>query len=290
MHPIAALGLMAGTGLAYSAGFEVRAFTTRTAQVPVLPQGADPIRVLHLSDLHLTPSQHRKQTWLRSLGELDPDFVVVTGDFWAHRRAMDPLMTALEPLLSRPGAFVFGSNDYFGPKLKNPARYLMRDDGTRIHGDELDWQALRDRLTGAGWLDLTHRRVDTVIRDTTVELRGVDDPHLERDDYALVAGPRAGAALSLGVTHAPYLRILDGMEADGVDLVFAGHTHGGQLCIPGVGALVTNCDLDRRRAKGLHRHRAAWLHVSAGCGTNPWTPVRFACRPEATLLTLVPGA
>ncbi|GMA86526.1 hypothetical protein GCM10025868_17760 [Angustibacter aerolatus] len=71
--------------------------------------------------------------------------------------------------------------------------------------------------------------------------------------------------------------------------------------MPGYGALVTNCDLDRRRARGLSRwwpgagtvspraaapRDAAWLHVSAGLGTSPYTPVRFACRPEATLLTL----
>ena len=83
----------------------------------------------------------------------------------------------------------------------------------------------------------------------------------------------------------------------GYDLIFAGHTHGGQLCLPFKGALVTNCDLDTGRAKGLHRHpaqapadhpEAAWLHVSAGLGTSPYAPVRFCCRPEATLLTLTP--
>jgi predicted MPP superfamily phosphohydrolase len=118
-------------------------------------------------------------------------------------------------------------------------------------------------------------------------VRGVDDPHISRDHYDAVAGPFDPAAdLSLGVTHAPYLRILDAMAADGADLVLAGHTHGGQLCVPGVGALVTNCDLDRKRAKGLSSHRGAALHVSAGLGTSPYAPVRFACRPEATLLTL----
>ena len=84
------------------------------------------------------------------------------------------------------------------------------------------------------------------------------------------------------------------MTADGADLVLAGHTHGGQLCVPMVGALVTNCDLPRRYAKGLHRWSAAeqesWLHVSAGLGTSPYARVRFACPPEATLLTLAPRA
>ena len=80
------------------------------------------------------------------------------------------------------------------------------------------------------------------------------------------------------------------MADDGFDLLFAGHTHGGQVCVPLVGALVTNCDLDRRMAKGLHRwpRSDAWLHVSAGLGTSPTAPVRFACPPEATVLTLIP--
>jgi uncharacterized protein len=101
----------------------------------------------------------------------------------------------------------------------------------------------------------------------------------------------------MGVTHAPYLRVLDQFARDGYETILAGHTHGGQLCLPGFGALVTNCDLDRGRVKGLHAHPrgagpgtpgSSWLHVSAGLGTSPYAPVRFACRPEATLLTLTP--
>ena len=124
-----------------------------------------------------------------------------------------------------------------------------------------------------------------------VDVRGVDDPHISRDRYDEVAGPFDSAAdLTLGVTHAPYLRVLDAMTADGADLVLAGHTHGGQLRVPGVGALVTNCDLPRAQAKGLSQYGDAALHVSAGLGTSPYAPFRFACRPEATLLTLTSRA
>jgi uncharacterized protein len=136
------------------------------------------------------------------------------------------------------------------------------------------------------------------VRGTTVAFAGVDDPHLEYDDLAAVAGPAdASADLRIGISHAPYLRVLDQFAADGYETILAGHTHGGQLCLPVKGALVTNCDLDTARAKGLHRHPAeapldrpgsSWLHVSAGLGTSPYAPVRFCCRPEATLLTLTP--
>jgi predicted MPP superfamily phosphohydrolase len=282
----AGAGVVAVGGLAYSAGYEVRAYTLREVSVPVLPAGASHLRVLHLSDLHLTPAQKKKQQWLRDLARLEPDLVVVTGDFLAHTDAPRFVLDALQPLAQFPGVFVFGSNDYYGPKLKNPARYLFSDKGVRIHDDPLPWPELKAGLEKFGWVDLTHRRYITNIGGTEIEFRGVDDPHLELDDYSTVAGAVPADHLGIGVTHAPYLRVLNSMDADEIPLIFAGHTHGGQLAIPGFGALVTNCDLDRRMAKGLHRYRKAWLHVSAGLGTNPYTPVRFACRPEATLVTL----
>lgn len=287
---------MAAGCLAYGAGYEVRAFRLRRFDVPVLAPGSGPLRVLHISDLHLTPGQHRKQAWLRRLAGLEPDLVVNTGDNIAHPDAVPVLLDALAPLLDRPGAFVLGSNDYYAPIPKNPARYLLPlERQRRVHGKvELPWMALRDALTGAGWVDLTNTRARVELAGRTLAFAGVDDPHLGRDRYTDVAGPaEADADLTVGVAHAPYLRVLDAFAADGYRLLLAGHTHGGQLCIPGWGALVTNCDLDTRRAKGLSRHPgdggtdAAWLHVSAGAGTSPYAPVRFACPPEATLLTLV---
>jgi predicted MPP superfamily phosphohydrolase len=139
-------------------------------------------------------------------------------------------------------------------------------------------------LESVGWTDLTHRRTTLSIRGTDVTLTGTDDAHLRRDRYATVAGPVEGFAI--GVTHTPQRRVLDAMAADGHRLLLAGHTHGGQVRLPGVGALVTNCDLERARARGLSPYGDAWLHVSAGLGTSPYAPVRLCCRPEASLLTL----
>lgn len=287
---LAGLAAAGAAGLAYAAGYEVRSFRLRRVTVPILPPGQRPLRVLQVTDLHMTPGQTRKQEWVRRLAALEPDLVVDTGDNLGHEESVASVLWALDPLLERPGAFVLGSNDYFGPRPKNPARYLLPDDGRRDLGRGLPWPELRDGLHDAGWADLSNRRRVVELADgRAVELVGVDDPHIGRDHYDAVTGaPDGGADLSLGVVHAPYLRVVDRMASDGLPLVVAGHTHGGQLCLPLYGALVSNCDLDPRRAKGLSRHtRSTWLHVSAGLGTSPYSPVRFACPPEATLLTLV---
>ncbi|MDG4794409.1 metallophosphoesterase [Micromonospora sp. WMMD1082] len=276
--------------LAYASLVERNMFTLRRFDVPVLPTGTEPLRVLHVSDLHMTPHQERKQHWVASLAALDPDLVVVTGDNMAHPGAVPGVLRALQPLLDYPGAFVFGSNDYTGPVWKNPFSYFLPD-REYAEGVELPFEELRDVFTGAGWADLNNRRTTVKAGGRTIDMAGVDDPHVERDDYASVAGPIPPEAdLAIALTHSPEPALLDEMAADGFGLLLAGHTHGGQVCVPGVGALVTNCGLPRSMAKGLHSWPGSdsWLHVSAGLGTHPTAPVRFACLPEASLLTLIP--
>jgi predicted MPP superfamily phosphohydrolase len=294
---------LAGAGaLAWAAVVEVRWFTLRRFTVPVLTAGDPPLRILHLSDMHLTPQQDRKVEWIRSLAALEPHLVIDTGDNIAHPDALPALLHALEPFLDLPGAFVMGSNDYYAPVAKNPARYLTEDAREPVTGSArlLPHEEMTAAFRAAGWADLTNRRDDVVVDGRAVSLVGVDDAHLDRDRFpeSTRVARQTGSDVRLGVTHAPYRRVLDAMHDDGADLILAGHTHGGQLCVPGWGALVTNCDLDTRRAKGLHGwpgprpdaiggEDSSWLHVSAGLGTSPYAPVRFACRPEASLLTLV---
>src|SRR5829696_359818 len=122
--PLAVAAAGAGV-LAYAAGYEVRAFRLRRVDVPVLPAGASTLRVLHISDAHLTPGQGRKREWIRRLAALEPDLVVNTGDSIAHPEAVPAFVDALGPLLDRPGVFVFGSNDYYSPRPFNPLRYLL---------------------------------------------------------------------------------------------------------------------------------------------------------------------
>jgi uncharacterized protein len=280
--------------LGYAVVIERNWFVLRRLEIPVLPPGTGPLRVLHISDAHLTPGRKRLMSWIRSLDDLDPHLVVNTGDSIAHRESVELFLDSLGPLLDRPGAFVLGSNDLYAPQAANPAMYLRGPSSRKLRKTrpDLPWEKLRDGMAAAGWLDLNNKRGQLTTGGLDIALAGVHDSHIKRDRYGEVAGPAdPDADLRLGVMHSPEPRVLDQFAHDGYDLLLAGHTHGGQLCLPWYGTLVTNCGLERQRARGLHRHPVggqAWLHVSAGLGTSPWAPARFACRPEASLLTLVP--
>lgn len=280
-------GLVAAGAAALAYGLhEARQYRLRAVTIPALAQGADSLRVLHLSDMHLAPQDRDRINWVRELQRLEPDLIVVTGDFIAHPDAVPLVEDALGSLFARPGAFVFGSNDYYGPTAKNPFAYLREDFGGLKFGTPLPTEDLRTLLVSQGWQDLNNQQGHLQVNGTRIHLRGTDDPHIQRDDYSKVAGAFDSGAVALGVTHAPYRRILDSFVRDGAHVILAGHTHGGQVCLPFYGALTTNCDLDRKRAKGLSTYDSAWLHVSAGLGTSPITPVRVACPPEASLLVL----
>lgn len=302
-----ALGAVAAFGaacFAYGVIVERHRFCVRRFSLPVLPPGSPSLRVLHISDMHLLARQRLKRAFLRELRGLEPDLVVNTGDNVSAAAAIEPLLADLGRLLDVPGVFVFGSNDYTGPRLRNPFGYLLGDTrDQKPRGVPLPVDDLRARFVAAGWHDLNNARGALTLQGVRLDLRGTDDAHISRDRYPASGGSSApgpsaadpanaeGAHLTLGVTHSPYLRVLDAFVADGVQLILAGHTHGGQVCVPGYGALITNCDLDLARVKGVSQHsagtRTAVLHVSAGIGGSPFAPFRFACRPEASLLTLV---
>jgi len=265
-------------------------YKIRQAEMPILPPGHSPIRVLHFSDLHLTPHRSREIEDIKSFTSLKPDLVISTGDFLAHMEAVPTALNALDELLDLPGLFVFGSNDYFAPKVKNPLKYLLPNHGKRIHGEELPWRDLDSALEKRGWKNINTARTKLTVNGTLIEARGTDDAHLEFDDYSLVAGKPEVSDLAIGVTHAPYLRILSAMSADSLDAIFAGHTHGGQVRLPlpgGSKALTTNCDLPNWRARGLTKlDGEPYLNVSAGMGTSPFARIRVASPPEVSLVTL----
>lgn len=307
----------AGVGtLAYASLYERHAYRLREVSVPVLAPGSSPIRALHLSDFHLLPWQTRKIEWVRELARLQPDLIVNTGDNLGHADTLRELQHMLEPFRGLPGVIVHGSNDYYGPVFKNPLAYVIpslakRRRAPKLNAGEMDAMLRRE----FGWRMLDNRACDIDVAGQRIRWMGLADPHIKRDrlrqmqaQLRELESTEQEPVARIGLVHAPYLKAVDALVHEGCDIVLAGHTHGGQVAIPGYGAIITNCDLPRQYAKGLtpwpppeavsnardiDRERDALeprshLHVSAGLGTSVFAPFRLACFPEATLLTLTP--
>jgi predicted MPP superfamily phosphohydrolase len=288
------LAIALGCGI-WGIAIERHLYRVREAQIEnALPEGSSPIRVLHLSDIHLAPWQKRKARWVAELTRLNPDLVINTGDNMSHRNVVPQTLAMLGPLMRHPGVFVNGSNDYHAPTLRNPLKYLFSPSAAH-NGASLPTAEFTDALEAGGWLNLNNRSGTLKIGGTRLGFLGLDDPH---DDLADIGGlPRQasevlGADLVIGVAHAPYLSVIEQMTLNGAEVIFGGHTHGGQVCLPLLGALVTNCDLPARYAKGLSGWefggKRSVLNVCAGLGTSIFAPVRFFCLPEVRLITLLP--
>ncbi len=299
---LTALGVVGAVGVAagvWGIGIERYLFTLRRHDLHLLPPGSRPLRVLHLSDAHMAPWQHRKQEWIAGLAAFEPDLVVNTGDNLGHVDGLRGLRRAFDPLRGIPGVFVHGSNDHTAPSPRNPIKYFTGPSKSHRVSEPLDTQSLDSYFTDElGWADLNNAAARLEVAGLQIDAFGVSDAHRQWDrldvlpNLLAAVDQRGPHDLSVGVTHAPYRRVLDEFTALGADVVLGGHTHGGQVRVPGIGALVANCDIPLDQARGLSSWRAAGreipLNVSAGLGHSIYAPVRFACRPEASLLTLLP--
>lgn len=282
------LGILLGAGLlcvSYGVFLERRWFRANRYRVDVAREGlSTPISILHLSDLHFTAGDRRKSRFLASLAR--PDVAVLTGDVIGEPEGVEDAVAALRPLRGRLASyFVLGSNDYFVPERVNYLNYFTGK-RTRRPGVRSRWREMVSLLEADGWTHLPNDRTELAVDGVRLEVMGMDDPHIERHDLR-VAPRRDPAALGLAVVHSP--DPAPELAALGYDLILSGHTHGGQVRLPLVGAIVTNSQMPTRLCRGLSRLGASLLHVSPGLGTSKFAPFRFLCRPEATILELVPA-
>jgi predicted MPP superfamily phosphohydrolase len=272
--------------VAYGMAIEHHWFRLSRYRLDILPAGAGGLSVLHLSDLHFRAGDRRKTRFLARLP--DADVTVVTGDLLGEAEAVEPVVAALRPVRGRLASFfVLGSNDYYRPKPTGYHRYFLPQ-GTRRRrrlARSRD-RELVEQLGADGWVYLRNVRRDVSLNGIALEVVGLDDPHIHRGDLR-VAPRKSRERFGLAVVHSP--DPAPELAALGYDLIVAGHTHGGQVRLPVVGALVTNSHIPRRMASGLTRLGPSYLHVSQGMGTSKYAPFRFLCRPEATLLELGPG-
>ena len=268
--------------VAYGVFIERRAYrlVPRPA-LPILPAGSEPLTILHLSDLHFVRGDSKKARFIAGLPRAD--VTVVTGDFLAEHEAVETMVAAVRPARGKlVSYFVLGSNDIYVSQALNPLRYFVRRRKKRL-GTRGRTSEMIEQLEADGWTLLMNERRDTAFGDVLVEVVGMNDPHIHRDD--LRAAPRrSSGAFGLAIVHAPDPS--PELIALGYDLVMSGHTHGGQVRAPW-GPLVNNSALPLKITVGLFRFGPSYLHISQGLGTSKYAPFRFLAPPQAELLHLI---
>ncbi|MCP3136325.1 metallophosphoesterase [Pyxidicoccus xibeiensis] len=235
----------------------------RTVRVEGLPPELDGYRIGQLSDVHCGPHvpEARVASWVSRLNGLDLDLVTVTGDLITHGSShVDAVARALGGLRAKDGAFAcMGNHDYF-----TDGEHFVRE--LQRHGLQV----------------LRNRGVVVERGGARLYVAGVDDTWTSRHDLGRALAARPEGAPTVLLAHDPDL--FPQAQARGVELTLSGHTHGGQLAVPGVRRLSLARFITRWTA-GLYRQGRSWLYVNRGAGTTG-PPVRLGAPPELAVITL----
>ena len=259
-------------------------FRLQPLRIPC-PRLARPLRILQLSDTHLLVKDRAKQRFIQRLTDDEWDFVFHTGDI-CEEAAAEPLFPALLSRSPRYGAYaVLGNHDH----LRLTRREQLIEMITRQHlvlpdrlSDGRDSQA---RLEAGGrWRVLMNEAVTHEIDGQQIVIAGVDDPFTHHGDLQQTMRHVKKADVLIGLVHVP--TDLASFSQRGFDVVLCGHTHGGQIRLPFVGAMMTQCDLPRRHARGLHQVGRTMVHVSQGMGAGTLLRMRMLCPPTAYAILL----
>lgn len=235
----------------------------RVVRIDGLPAELDGYRVGQISDVHCGPHTpaSRVRRWVERLNALDLDLMTVTGDLITHGSShVRDVAQALGALRARDGVFAcMGNHDYF-----TDGEHLVRE------------------LTGCGLTVLRNRGVIVERDGAQLYVAGVDDTWTDRHDVPRALAERPAGVPTILLAHDPNL--FPAAAAHEVELTLSGHTHGGQLAVPGVRHL-SLARFITRFTWGLYRRDRSWLYVNRGAGTTG-PPVRLGAPAELTVLEL----
>ncbi len=250
-----------GRGRRNALTIQARSHDVALARLPAPFRG---FKILHLSDLHLDMNPLMTPTLIERLRDLDYDLVVLTGDFRAQTHGpIEPALDALEqlrPHLRAPTYGVLGNHDSI---------------------------RMVPRLEAAGIQMLLNEWIPIERGGSSLYLAGVDDPHYYRaDNLERSCEGMPDAETSILLSHSP--EIYRQAAHLGFDLMLCGHTHGGQICLPGGIPLLTNARCPRAFVRGGWNYHQLIGYTSAGSGTAV-VDVRLNCPPEVTIHSLLPA-
>ncbi|MCY4618198.1 MAG: metallophosphoesterase [Chloroflexi bacterium] len=290
-------GLVAGAGALGALGVVATLYawwestavevTERRLVLPDLPPGLEGLRILHISDTHFPASGDSVGRFLERIWHLDYDLICCTGDYVETSAGWDSAGDALTQLTAPLGVYAtLGAHDYC-----QPVRSF--DEWVSFNADRLMGSPRRfvnpapfvERLEEAGIVVLRNEWRSLEIGGELVRIGGAGDDSVRMARLDAATPPPGGFSIML--THAPDAALRLRMPRDGgPSLVLCGHTHGGQIRVPGWGAPLRHSRLvSREQTSGVFEVSGAQVVVSQGFGTAH-VPLRFACRPEIGLITL----
>jgi len=259
VHVLAAVGVVC---MAYGYFVEPYRIEVSTTTLPTSKLRTAGFRIVQISDLHCDVKARNEERMVQIVNGLKPDIVVATGDYLNHRDALGRLRDSLGRLEAPLGKFaVIGNHDL---------RHLRQFDP--LEG------------TGFRWLD----RETVVVKKDADRLGITGLAFLRSEDPIDPIAPLADDRFDVFLFHTPDL--IEEVAGRGVDLYLCGHTHGGQVCLPWYGALITYSKFGRKYASGVHRVGDATLCVNRGLGLEPrpGPQVRFLARPQIAVFDIVP--
>ncbi len=238
--------------------------TERMIDVPRLAPALDGLSIVHFSDFHFTGRVGKGyfQEVVRRANEIQPDLVAITGDLVDHSDCIDWIPDTLGRLSGRYGVyFVLGNHDI-----------------------RIDTDRLRKALTDSGLVDLGGRWMKIDILGEPVVLAGNELPWLApaADMTRCPQRTPGGGPLRIVLSHSPDQ--LDWAQAHDADLLLAGHTHGGQIRFPLIGAILTPSRVGVKYSSGIFYAPPTIMHVTRGVSGR--LPVRLNCPPEMARLVL----
>ncbi len=240
-------------------------------------------RVLHLSDIHFSGPRKKLSWFFDRLAKESYDFIFLTGDIFDCAQGAPYATEEIRKLKSRHGIFaVWGNHDHYDYRLSHFLTGFLRKHPKHRNPIEI----LAKSLLDAGVQILRNETVEVRDGEDVFLVHGVDDPVTRQADVDKIVGNVQHQKANFLLTHT--IDVFYEIPEDHIDVSFSGHSHGGQVRVPGVGPIITHTRFGRDYAKGVKALKGTACVISQGMGTSRFLKPRFLCPPEALVLEIGP--